>query len=209
MTDKERKLTKKQLEFIAHYLTCFNATDAARRAGYPAKSAHAMGYENLRKPYIKAIIDQRIAENAMSANEVLARLSDMARASLEDVVNEDDEFTLDLARGKGKLHLIKSIKRREFTDKEGNTTRTTEFELHDAQAALVHLGKYHKLFTNVHEFKDLTNKEDSELVNEFEQLVETARARQSDSDSGGTEEAPAVAAPTAPGAGDGDTATGV
>lgn len=203
MTDRQPKLTKRQQVFIAEYLRCWNATDAARLAGYSKKSAYSIGSENLSKPEIKAIIDREIETKAMGASEVLARLSDMARASFVDVLSGDDEFDMTLARETGKMHLVKSIKRREFTDKEGNTTRTTEVELYDAQAALVHLGKHHKLFTNVHEFKDLTNKEDSELVSEFEQLVETARARQSDSDSRGTTETATEAVP-APQRTDGD-----
>lgn len=52
-----RGLTKKQDEFVKEYLKCFNASKAARLAGYSLKSARQIGSENLTKPYLKAIID--------------------------------------------------------------------------------------------------------------------------------------------------------
>ncbi len=141
------KMTNRMVNFVAHYLVCWNATEAAKRAGYSEKTAYAIGWENLRKPEIKALIDAKMRDQVMGADEVLARLSQMASGNLIDVLSDDDEFDLTVAREKGLTHLVKKIKRRQFTDKDGNTTRETEIELHDAQAALVHIGKYYKLFT--------------------------------------------------------------
>ena len=45
-------LTDKQERFCLEYVVDFNATEAAKRAGYSAKTAHAIGWENLRKPEI-------------------------------------------------------------------------------------------------------------------------------------------------------------
>lgn len=42
------KLTKKQQLFVDEYLVDLNATQAAVRAGYSAKTAEAIGFENLR-----------------------------------------------------------------------------------------------------------------------------------------------------------------
>jgi phage terminase small subunit len=213
MNDKEHKLTAKQQAFVAHFLVCMNASEAARRAGYPEKSAHAVGYENLRKPYIKALIDKGIAENVMSQNEILARFSDMARASIDDVMNEDDEFDLSLARRQGKMHLIKSIKRREFTDKDGNTTRTTEYELHDAQSALVNLGKYYSMFTTKVKIEDWQDKvveglkqgkiDPQEVVKEFGNNLATNLFIRAGVPVGQSREVAEAADPPAPGAGDG------
>ena len=145
---KGEKLNQRQILFVAHYLICWNASEAARKAGYSAKTAYSIGWENLRKPEIKSLIQERMAEYVMSANEALARLSQMASGNLIDVLNTDDEFDFELARDKGMTHLVKKIKRRQFTDKDGNTTRDTEVELYDAQSALITLAKYHKLFTD-------------------------------------------------------------
>ena len=134
-------LTYKQQLFIEHYLTCMNATEAARRAGYSAKTAASIGSENLRKPEIASAISERLKEAAMSADEVLRRLADQARATMEDFISEGPlgpDVDLEKAREAGKLHLLKKFK----VDKDGGVA----IELHDPQTALVHLGRYHGLF---------------------------------------------------------------
>jgi phage terminase small subunit len=135
-------LTDKQRVFIEEYLICWNASEAARRAGYSEKTAQQMGSENLLKPVIRQAIDQRLAEKRMSADEVLAQLSAQAGADLADFLSKRGRgVTLDLSKAKaaGKLHLIK---------KYNKTRQGTLIELYDAQAALVQIGRYHKLFTD-------------------------------------------------------------
>lgn len=85
-------LTIKQQAFVEAYLVCgFNATEAARRAGYSDRTAHAIGWENLRKPEIAAAIRQGLAERAMPADEVLARIAEHARGTMVDFLRIDDE----------------------------------------------------------------------------------------------------------------------
>lgn len=57
-------LTAKQQRFVAEYLIDLNATQAATRAGYSAKTARFVGSENLTKPNIAAAIQE-----AMHARE--------------------------------------------------------------------------------------------------------------------------------------------
>ena len=47
------KLSAKQQLFVREYLVDFNATQAAKRAGYSEKTAFQIGYENLKKPDIR------------------------------------------------------------------------------------------------------------------------------------------------------------
>jgi phage terminase small subunit len=56
------KLTDKQKRFANEYLIDFDATNAAKRSGYSEKSARAIGYENLNKPYIAAEIKLRVGK---------------------------------------------------------------------------------------------------------------------------------------------------
>jgi phage terminase small subunit len=154
-------LTTKQRLFVESYLSNgFNATEAARTAGYQGNenTLSSVGYENLRKPEIAQIVGERVDEAAMSANEVLSRLSEHARASVGKVLKDDGSFSIDYARENSVDQLIKKIttKKTIFTKSrnDGDETEETEtvtLELHDSQAALVHLGKYHKLFTEKHE----------------------------------------------------------
>lgn len=141
-------MTNKQRLFIEAYLTCWNATKAALAAGYSPDTAYSIGSENLKKPEIAQAIEDAIRERAMSANEVLLRLASHARGTMEDFI-DPDSLTLDLRRAaeNGQLHLIKKFKVTTIT-KDDSQTDVIEFELYDGQSALVHLGKYHKLFTD-------------------------------------------------------------
>lgn len=131
-------LTNKQKAFIEHYLETWNATEAARRAGYKGNynTLGVVGFENVRKPKIAEAIKKRLAEKAMSADEVLSRLADQARASVADFISDDDG-EIDLVAVKKMGHLVKSVTR---------TRQGLKLELHDAQAALVHIGRHHALF---------------------------------------------------------------
>ncbi len=55
-------LTPKQKRFVDEYLVDLNATQAAIRAKYSAKTAASIGEENLRKPEIAEAIHQRMKD---------------------------------------------------------------------------------------------------------------------------------------------------
>ncbi len=169
MTKKKRKTKKptpKQRLFIDEYLKCLNSTKAAKLAGYKGNQVTlgAVGSENLRKPLIKAEIDKRMEESAMSANEVLVRLGQMARGDLGDFTDVDRLG--DLCQHPSS-HLVKKLTveiRKTKKDDTGFVQRT-HIELHDAQSALSLLGKRHKLFTDrvEHINYDLSNFTDEQL----------------------------------------------
>lgn len=136
-------LRAKQRAFAIEYVVDFNATQAAIRAGYSAKSAYSIGSENLRKPEIKAEIERYLEERKMLSDEVLVRLAEHGRADMADFADIDDltgGWSLNLAKAKraGKTHLIKKLKPNKYG---------TEIELHSVDTALTLLGKHHKLFT--------------------------------------------------------------
>jgi phage terminase small subunit len=134
------QFTDKQIAFINEYLKCWNATEAARRAGYSERSANNIGPENLLKPSIRAEIDRRIQEQAMSADEVLVRLARQGRGTFGEMVKLYGGLPmLDWERivASGAIDNVKEI-----TFKEDSIS----VKLYDAQAALVHLGKHLGLF---------------------------------------------------------------
>lgn len=161
-------MTNRQKVFIEEYVRDFNATRAAKAAGYSERSAASIGQENLIKPEIFAEIQRRIKEKTMGADEVLLRLADQARGDMGDFfdVEADGRVVFSLAKAKERnvTHLIKKLKTHTTTrvcsvpsvsmeTVEGEETVETvtvdvEIELHDAQAALVHIGRHHKLFTD-------------------------------------------------------------
>lgn len=132
-------LSNKQQAFVSEYLQCFNATEAALRAGYSEKTAHATGWENLKKPEIANAISQRLQESAMSADEVLMRLAEQARGIHSTYIDASGVVNIAQMVADGKTHLIKKIK---------DTRNGREYEFYDAQAALSLLGKHHGLFVD-------------------------------------------------------------
>jgi phage terminase small subunit len=161
MTDQG--LTNKRLAFVNEYLRDFNATQAAIRAGYSPNTARSQGQRLLTNVDIAAAVKEGIAEKGMGAEEVLLRLAEHARGDMGDFLDIGSMgFVIDLnsAKEKGITHLIKKVKMRTQTsvDKSGIETEThdMEIELYDAQAALVQLGRYHKLFTDKQELTQRT-----------------------------------------------------
>lgn len=78
----EKKLTPKQQRFVEEYLIDLNATQAAIRAGSTAKRAEQAGYEFLRNPDVKAVIDAALKERSeraeITADRVLKEIAAMA-----------------------------------------------------------------------------------------------------------------------------------
>ena len=76
-------MTPKQQAFADEYIISLNATDAARKAGYSNRTATETGYENLRKPHIKAYIDKRLeelkSERVADQQEVMEYLTRLMR----------------------------------------------------------------------------------------------------------------------------------
>ena len=174
------RLTDKQRSFINHYLQCWNAAEAARRAGYSEKTARNIGYENLTKPHLREVIEERMKSNAMSADETLARLSDQARVDMGDFLDVRHSYAkVDLARAKeqGLLRHIRKFK---------TTVGGGEIELYSSQTALQTLAKAQGLLHDKIEINiniDLVVKAWTELeeaglspATAFQELINLARA---------------------------------
>jgi len=140
-------------------LQTWNATKAAKLAGYKAKSESAfgaIGHENLRKLKIKAHIEERLSVEVMGANEVLSRLAKMARAfDVADYVSQEEVYQVNK---EGEEYMSGYALKVDFKklQKDGysplikriyQTNKGVGVEWHDQMAALVHLGKHHALFT--------------------------------------------------------------
>lgn len=57
-----KKLTSKQQKFVNEYIISGNATQAAIKAGYSKRTARKIGQENLTKPDIKAVLNDKMFE---------------------------------------------------------------------------------------------------------------------------------------------------
>lgn len=73
------KITKKQQKFIDEYMKDLNATQAAIRAGYSARSARATASRMLTKDNIRVEVEKRMTVSRLSSDAVIAHLSYMAQ----------------------------------------------------------------------------------------------------------------------------------
>lgn len=153
-------LSGKQKAFINAYLGTanFNATEAARLAGYAGDDTTlaVVGYENLRKPQIKEAVQTRLSEAAMTADENLMHVGEIARQVISpafffkhEVEIETDEegneveigrnIGLDWKKLESHGHLVKSI---------SFTANGPKIELYDRLKALELIGKHHGSFSD-------------------------------------------------------------
>jgi phage terminase small subunit len=87
------KLTARQAAFCTEYLKDLNATAAARRAGFSAKSASRLAIALLQKHHVLARIEElqaeRVARMKVDADFVLRRLTEEIDAKVEDLYDAD------------------------------------------------------------------------------------------------------------------------
>jgi len=164
---------------VEAYLATWSYAEAARRAGY--HHPWEMGHRLAKVPEIDAAIKARLTEATAEANEVLVRLTEHARADIgkffkvterwtehplptEEIIKEDPDAIKMTLIGPVKytnymvrrivldMQALKNPKKsrlvKKFTDSPKNGLG---IELHDSQAALVQLGRIHKLFDGLDE----------------------------------------------------------
>jgi phage terminase small subunit len=86
-------LNDQQRVFVQRYLIHFNATRAAKEAGYSERTAYSQGQRLLKNVEISAMIDQEI----MSADEAATNISEIARGNMADLMSVTTSgFTLEL-----------------------------------------------------------------------------------------------------------------
>lgn len=88
--------TAKQAQFVAEYLIDLNATQAAIRAGYSAKTAGAVGHENLNKPEIASAVktgmDARAQRTEITADRVMRELAKLGFSDIRKAVKWGSRF---------------------------------------------------------------------------------------------------------------------
>lgn len=94
MENGGKELTDKQKKFCEEYVFDWNATRAAKAAGYSEKTARQIASETLSKPYIQAYIEEiqkDIAKLAgISKLSVLNTLQEIVKATdIEEVATRD------------------------------------------------------------------------------------------------------------------------
>ncbi len=96
----DKKMTAKQKRFCDEYLIDCDGTKAAIRAGYSKRTAGAIASENLKKPEIRAYIDENLekihSSKIADAEEVMKYLTSVLRGESQSevvVIENIGDFT--------------------------------------------------------------------------------------------------------------------
>jgi phage terminase small subunit len=132
---KSLQLTARQRRFATEYVKCGNGSEAARLAGYSAKSAGEIARTLLLKPHVKVLIDQLLIEvlnqNGVTTEFVIGGIKrSVLRCEQSSPVLDKD----------GKNVIVR-------TDK-GDLAAVYQFDAPNVFRGYELLGKYLKLFSD-------------------------------------------------------------
>ncbi len=137
------KLTEKQQRFVEEYLIDLNATQAAVRAGYSAKTADQQGSRMLANVKVQQEIGERMAERSrrigVNQDRVVVELSKIAFVKMTDIV--DEQGKIKDGASDDDLACIESVKYKESSGDSGGSVER-EVKLSSKLKALELLGKH-------------------------------------------------------------------
>lgn len=154
--EQQDELTPQQLQFVAEYLIDLNATQAAIRAGYSAKTANQQGSRLLAHAKVSAAIVEakaaRAERNEITADRVIQELAKLGFSNMMDYmrVGPEGDPVLDFsAITREQAAALTEVTVEDFTDGRGEDSRDVrrvKFKLADKRSALVDLGKHIGMF---------------------------------------------------------------
>lgn len=174
----ENELTLKQRSFVREYLIDLNATKAATRAGYSAKTAASQGERLLRNVEIQravsAAMKLRADRTDITADRVLKELAKIGFADIRKAIkwqgslvteedNPDGGDTLVIKNVvTNNVQLVSSDDIDDETaaaisEISQNSNGGIKLKLHDKRAALVDIGKHLGMFVEKHEHTGSVN----------------------------------------------------
>ena len=140
---KMAKLTEKQQRFVDEYLIDLNATQAAIRAGYSAKTADVQGSRMLGNVKVQQAIAEAMAKRSkrtgVNQDRVVLELAKIAFVKMTDIV--DGEGRIKSNATDDDLSCIESIKYKESDNEFGGSVER-EVKISSKLKALELLGKH-------------------------------------------------------------------
>jgi phage terminase small subunit len=174
------KLTGLQSLFVQEYVIDLNATAAAERAGYSAKTANQMAGKLMANPKVQAAIAramrERSARTEITQDKVLNELARIGFADIKDYLEYKTAKTVvgrDKETGEPIIDYAQIVDALDSSEVDGRVIQeisigkdgTFKFKLHDKMAALDRLGKHLGMFTDKME---VTGKDGSALTVKLE-----------------------------------------
>ncbi len=127
-------LTEMQYTWVLEYVKTFNATQAARKAGY--KDPEHSGYENRKNPRVWAHVERELERHGMTVSELTGRLTQIARFNLGPYLQRSGgewSLNVDQLRDDGFGFMVKQVY---------PTAHGTRIELHDPVNMLTTLARF-------------------------------------------------------------------
>lgn len=148
------KLTAKQHLFVEEYLKDLNATRAAIRAGYSAKTAYSKGHSMTKTLSVQICEAQaeRSKRTKITQDKVLKELAKIGFSNMLDYVsitNGGDPVPDFSKLTRDQAAAISEITVEEYTEGRGEdaeNVKRTKFKLSDKRAALVDIGRHLGMF---------------------------------------------------------------
>lgn len=145
------KLSEKQKRFVAEYLISFNATQAAIKAGYSAKTAQQQSSRLLLNVVVQAEIERRQNKTAekleITKDRIVDELAKIGFANMQDYMRagaNGDPYLDFSGLTRDQAAALSEVTVEDFTDGRGEDARDVrrvKFKLHDKKGALVDLAK--------------------------------------------------------------------
>ena len=144
------KLKNKKHEILVQeYLIDLNQTQAAIRAGYSPKTATVQAHEIFTKPYVRARVEELLAERAkrtgVNQDRIIRELARVAFVNAAEVVSMKDAMLLEDA-SEDDTAAIASVKVKVMSGDVEGVEREVRFS--DKLKALELLGKHLGMFTD-------------------------------------------------------------
>jgi phage terminase small subunit len=174
-------LPPKQKRFVEQYLLDLNATQAAIRAGYSAKSARVDGPRMLSNAAISEaiaeLVEERSKRTQVAADQIIEELSKLAFVNMDDYmrVGKDGDPYVDLSAAtrahKAGLIAFECHDYKDGRGEDARDVRKVSIKINPAKfAALVKLGEHVGLFGKVDTGKGSENGIDLARIEAREQM---------------------------------------
>ena len=142
-------LTEKQKRFVEEYLIDLNATQAAIRAGYSAKTANEQGARLLVNVSIQKAISRAMTARSnrtnISQERVVNELAKIAFLNIADLIDQNGNMKSNVSRDDmAGIEWIRS----KGIETENGYVRETEFRVTSKLKALELLGRHLGMFTD-------------------------------------------------------------
>lgn len=142
-------LTEKQKRFVEEYLIDLNATQAAIRAGYSAKTANEQGARLLVNVSIQKAISRAMTARSnrtnISQDRVVNELAKIAFLNIADLIDQNGNMKSNVSRDD--MAGIEWMRSRGI-ETENGYVKETEFRLTSKLKALELLGRHLGMFTD-------------------------------------------------------------